>query len=365
MRDRIADEYSTTDPRGGTYIYIMREVRALIAAAATVVCLTGPGIAHAFLQPHFSTHSAVGASAARQRQQQKQQYPQQGSAAGRLHSSSGGQGPTKPSLKPSWKSPRPTAPSSARDYSLEKAAELKFASTATAPPVSPGNERNDNSDSRNSKTFDKPTWKSPRNAKTVDDNTMADKSAATTSVLESTEPIVQDTSMPPIPQPIRTSGSPDARTSSNDPPAAVPFSPVLDDVAVTLRQAQEALLPFQKKVQDNIAEGNFGERGEEWVLAQAAIIVCIVLGTIPVVGGAMMMVAGPGLVAGGIAVGAAALSGLGKSLSPWPAPVDDNELMTSGIYGTIRHPMYSGESGGVGGLDGGKARAVVWLFGLI
>lgn len=119
----------------------------------------------------------------------------------------------------------------------------------------------------------------------------------------------------------------------------------MDDVGVTLRRAKEALAPFRKKLQNNIAEGNVGERGEEWAVAQAVILLFIAVGTVPVIGGLVMLLAGPGLVVGGVAVAAAGVTGLGQSLSPWPAPVADNELKTDGIYGIIRHPSYSGEPG--------------------
>lgn len=97
-----------------------------------------------------------------------------------------------------------------------------------------------------------------------------------------------------------------------------------------------------------------GERGEEWAIAQGAILIFVAMGSIPVVGGLVMALAGPGLLAGGLGVIAAGVNGLGKSLSPWPAPVKDNELNTDGIYGVIRHPMYTGEIGrGRGGGWGG------------
>lgn len=93
------------------------------------------------------------------------------------------------------------------------------------------------------------------------------------------------------------------------------------------------------------AEGNVGERGEEWALAQVAILLFVAMGSVPLIGGLITLLTGPGLVAGGIGVSAAGLKGLGKSLSPWPAPIEDNELSTEGIYGMMRHPTYTGERG--------------------
>ncbi|CAM9918461.1 unnamed protein product [Scytosiphon promiscuus] len=114
------------------------------------------------------------------------------------------------------------------------------------------------------------------------------------------------------------------------------------DAALNLKRAKEAFAPFTKKIQDNVAEGNVGERGEEWAIAQGVIIFFIGMGSVPVIGGLVMLLAGPGLVAAGAGVIAAGAKGLGKSLSPWPAPVEDNKLNTDGIYGMMRHPMYTG-----------------------
>lgn len=85
------------------------------------------------------------------------------------------------------------------------------------------------------------------------------------------------------------------------------------------------------------------------MLAQGAILLFIALGGIPIVGGLAMTLAGPGLALGGAAVSAAGLSGLGKSLSPWSTPVMENELKTDGIFGLMRHPIYTGETEGWSG----------------
>lgn len=102
-----------------------------------------------------------------------------------------------------------------------------------------------------------------------------------------------------------------------------------------------------------------GERGEEWAVAQFAILLFVAMGSVPLVGGLITLLAGPGLLAGGIGVCAAGLKGLGKSLSPWPAPIEDNELNTEGIYGMMRHPMYTGEGWFAGG---GFGRVCVFLL---
>jgi protein-S-isoprenylcysteine O-methyltransferase Ste14 len=52
---------------------------------------------------------------------------------------------------------------------------------------------------------------------------------------------------------------------------------------------------------------------------------------------------GPGLLLGGGAVVVQSLAALGSdSLSPFPAPPRTGALKTDGIYGQMRHPMYTG-----------------------
>lgn len=65
-----------------------------------------------------------------------------------------------------------------------------------------------------------------------------------------------------------TTASTERDVGSSSGKTAPSFEPPLDDVVVTLRQATEALSPLKKKLQENIAEGNVGERGEEWAVAQ-------------------------------------------------------------------------------------------------
>lgn len=94
-----------------------------------------------------------------------------------------------------------------------------------------------------------------------------------------------------------------------------------------------------------------GEKGEYWVLAQAILSVGFFL--LPIYPVAALerfspfwMYLGWGLTGlfsfiatillfwGGLELGA--------NLTPLPHPKDDAELVTSGIYGVVRHPLYSG-----------------------
>lgn len=94
-----------------------------------------------------------------------------------------------------------------------------------------------------------------------------------------------------------------------------------------------------------------GERGEYWFLAQAlGIVVFFLLPVHPVISS----LAWPLPVKWGFS-GVAALMGLvavvfigkglldlGQSLTPLPYPREDGQLVTSGIYSVVRHPLYSG-----------------------
>jgi protein-S-isoprenylcysteine O-methyltransferase Ste14 len=94
-----------------------------------------------------------------------------------------------------------------------------------------------------------------------------------------------------------------------------------------------------------------GERGEYWVLGQTLLSIgFILLPVYPVISldrlspfwkymswgltGFFSLIAALLLIYGGIALGA--------NLTPLPHPKDDGELVTTGIYGIVRHPIYSG-----------------------
>lgn len=103
-------------------------------------------------------------------------------------------------------------------------------------------------------------------------------------------------------------------------------------------------LPFLCETRKITAEGNLGERGEEWAVAQALILLFVVLNNIPVFGGIVLLLAGPGLLVGGVATSAVGVVQLGESLSPWPSPTKENSLKTDGIFGLVRHPTYCGKA---------------------
>ncbi|HEY9625539.1 MAG TPA: isoprenylcysteine carboxylmethyltransferase family protein [Crinalium sp.] len=92
------------------------------------------------------------------------------------------------------------------------------------------------------------------------------------------------------------------------------------------------------------------QRGEYWVVAQAILILGLFF--LPAYRPSGLMLTPPwiyitwgvaGLVAGlAIALFGKGLLDLGKSLTPLPYPRDDGALVQSGVYGIVRHPVYSG-----------------------
>ena len=93
-----------------------------------------------------------------------------------------------------------------------------------------------------------------------------------------------------------------------------------------------------------------GARGELYVLAQLGFLALVVFGpqgsgpggTWPGLWGPAARIAGVVL---GLAGGLFAMAGvlhLGSNLSPWPRPKEGSELVRSGAYRFVRHPIYTG-----------------------
>lgn len=58
--------------------------------------------------------------------------------------------------------------------------------------------------------------------------------------------------------------------------------------------------------------------------------------------GVATLVLGLTLVALGVVIALAAGAGLGRTLTPSPIPKADGQLVTTGVYALVRHPIYSG-----------------------
>mmetsp|Transcript_18939 Transcript_18939/g.39208 ORF Transcript_18939/g.39208 Transcript_18939/m.39208 type:complete len:270 (-) Transcript_18939:166-975(-) len=102
------------------------------------------------------------------------------------------------------------------------------------------------------------------------------------------------------------------------------------------------LLDNLDSIRENVLAGELGKRGELYFGLQAALLLCILIGSVPVFGKIIFAVMGPSLLLGGLATCFLTATRLGKSLSPWPVPNDSSILLTDGFYGQVRHPIYSG-----------------------
>lgn len=88
-------------------------------------------------------------------------------------------------------------------------------------------------------------------------------------------------------------------------------------------------------------------RGEWYVVIQATLILLVIFGPrldasasgvylsfVTIIGGLMCLVGLSFIVLG--------LAALGRNLSPFPKPRDGSNLVESGIFSVVRHPIYSG-----------------------
>ncbi|MGO8930795.1 MAG: methyltransferase family protein [Limisphaerales bacterium] len=90
--------------------------------------------------------------------------------------------------------------------------------------------------------------------------------------------------------------------------------------------------------------GNFLQRGGLWVLGQSALLCAIIAGGILcrdqwhslalTLCGALLIVIAAGC-------GLAGTVSLGRNLTPFPKPSAGTKLVQTGIYGLIRHPLYT------------------------
>jgi protein-S-isoprenylcysteine O-methyltransferase Ste14 len=86
-------------------------------------------------------------------------------------------------------------------------------------------------------------------------------------------------------------------------------------------------------------------RGEGWVAAQIALLAAVLLAPPELAGlgrlPGWLRVVGLALGLIGAAIGLLAFRQLGASLTAFPRPKDDAELVQSGIYTVVRHPIYT------------------------
>jgi len=94
-----------------------------------------------------------------------------------------------------------------------------------------------------------------------------------------------------------------------------------------------------------------GLRGEYWVIAQGVLLCCFAI--VPItqpslidIDSSVVLYASLGLTAvfgfGAMILLGRSLFDLGQNLTPLPHTRDDGQLVQTGIYSLVRHPLYSG-----------------------
>ncbi|GIL58870.1 hypothetical protein Vafri_13837 [Volvox africanus] len=106
-------------------------------------------------------------------------------------------------------------------------------------------------------------------------------------------------------------------------------------------EEEEEDLIASKELVAEVLDGNvFGKRGEQWFFAQLVAIGMLVFPPLTLKG-LVDFVATLALTTGLVFI-ATAIFNLGRSISPLPEPRKKHQLVVSGIYGYVRHPMYGG-----------------------
>eukprot|EP01082_Thalassiosira_pseudonana_P005904 g5389.t1 g5389 contig2:444531-445223(-) len=85
-----------------------------------------------------------------------------------------------------------------------------------------------------------------------------------------------------------------------------------------------------------------GERGEAFVLVQGMLFLFITIGTVPLFGDFITTFLGPSLLMTGLLIVYKSGTDLKNNLSHWATPTEQGSLVDTGIYGMMRHPMYTG-----------------------
>ena len=89
---------------------------------------------------------------------------------------------------------------------------------------------------------------------------------------------------------------------------------------------------------------NFLQRGGLWVLGQGVLLCAVIAGGILSRGqwhNFPLTLCGVGLLLIASGCGIAGTISLGRNLTPFPKPAADARLVQTGIYGLIRHPLYT------------------------
>ena len=89
----------------------------------------------------------------------------------------------------------------------------------------------------------------------------------------------------------------------------------------------------------------FGARGGWWVVAQLPLLLLAYLiphWTAQAGPVSMLVYAGQALMVAGALLTVTGAVSLGRWLTPFPQPLPESQLRTTGAYALVRHPLYSG-----------------------
>ena len=90
---------------------------------------------------------------------------------------------------------------------------------------------------------------------------------------------------------------------------------------------------------------SLGPRGEGWLALQFVLLALVALSGVvsgQAFSAGLASLAGVALMMSGAALLGRGLMDLGSNLTPLPHPRDDAQLVESGVYGLVRHPLYGG-----------------------
>lgn len=92
---------------------------------------------------------------------------------------------------------------------------------------------------------------------------------------------------------------------------------------------------------------DLGRRGQGWVFLQLILTAAVALAGVPPSGltgppATVLVVIGAALIVAGGVMAFLGVQALGSSFTPNPRPLEDGELVETGIYHSVRHPIYGG-----------------------
>mmetsp|Transcript_12014 Transcript_12014/g.30848 ORF Transcript_12014/g.30848 Transcript_12014/m.30848 type:complete len:251 (+) Transcript_12014:100-852(+) len=148
---------------------------------------------------------------------------------------------------------------------------------------------------------------------------------------------VTDALLPIVPAVICRSGLPKAPTRSS---SCLKAAKEKDGESSTTGKGGDDTLKVETLVAELLDGEQLGKRGEVYFLGQSALVGLAVF--TPEFLEPLATAAGAASLLGGTALAGLALKDLGNSLSPLPKPRNGAKLVTSGVYGYVRHPMYAG-----------------------